>query len=466
MLVLHKDGPVVVAALVLSVICVMLAGCGSGSHGGGHDHPGNSGQPAFDLVESGLKSVSYAPMYLQNQSCIDEYTDVCGAGFLTDDFAAQWAEPIWDDSGRGDLANIASLGANALRLYGNDPRFEKKDFLDAAKSHGLQAITGLSSYWYNGGKPSPQCAITGVADCHDAIRDSYVQNLQKGFLDSSKRYHPAIAIIDVMNEPDFLGDMGHMNYLKAVLSGLDGILSAEKAQGVQPWTNGKLPRLTATWSFALAANGKEVCTETYHPFIQNITSECGPGLTFMVQFYRVVQDPKGTLGYTPKNDIAAAFKSRFINSFNTFVDAEQIQLQFMEKYNKLSFFKGVHVYCGEWNPRPVRPQKELVKDLKALFQPGEPFIGVSYFQYQVAYNKNGTERDFGMLKLGKSIIGHTGWIQGDSQKDHPINCLMLGDTASHAAESLAEAWGGRMPIHGMCSSFRSNSTIREAAVLV
>merc|ERR1719424_13080 len=138
-------------------------------------------------------------------------------------------------------------------------RFNKKDFLDTLRSNGLQVIVGISSYWYNeaGG---PLCAgPKSQADCHDTIKDAYAKNLQGGFLEDGY-YHNAIGVVNVMNEPDFLGSE---LYLKAMVTAFDGILSAEKDAGVKKWNDGTLPRLTITWSFALAAGGTVTCDEKH-----------------------------------------------------------------------------------------------------------------------------------------------------------------------------------------------------------
>lgn len=423
-------------------ISMWLSGCGGG--GGGGNKPT---APAFDLVKTGLRSISYGPMYLQSQSCIDTYEGACGTGFLTDDLAAPWAQPIW--GGRGDLANIAGLGANAVRLYGNDPRFSKTAFLDEAASHGLQVIDGMSSYWYNGAA-GPECA-KGEADCHDTIRDAYGKNLANGFMEGES-YHHAMTIFNVMNEPDFLGDEGHFNYLKAMVSAFDGILSAEKAAGVKPWSDGTLPRLTITWSFAKTALQKDVCNEKY--FIKNPTTECGPGTIFMVQFYRVVMDPVGTVGYTPQNDLQSAFKSRWINAVNLFVNAAQIELQLLKPYRGLDFLKDFRLFCGEWHPEPQPSVKQLEVEMAALATPpgDRPFIGVSYFQYQVAYQKSGNERLFGMFALGEQIIAQTGYILGDAAKSHPVNCLKPSSTTPDTHSSITQVWNGTGAKSGMCQT--------------
>merc|ERR1711964_570513 len=111
--------------------------------------------------------------------------------------------------------------------------------------------------------------------------------------------------------------------------------------------------------------------------------------TFMVQFYRAIQNPVATVGYSPKNDLIGAFKSRWINGINTFVPAKVMEQQLLHIYRDLDFFKGIHIFCGEWHPKPEMTPEDFKADVKQLTQPpgDKPFIGVSFFQYQVAYNK-------------------------------------------------------------------------------
>merc|ERR1719506_2936193 len=103
----------------------------------------------------------------------------------------------------------------------------------------------------------------------------------------------------------------------------------------------------------------------------------------MVQFYRVIMDPVGTVSYHPKNDLAAAFRSRWINSVNLFVGALDVELQLMRPYRRLEFFNETRLFCGEWHHRPEPSIESFQKELLQLSKaPGsELFIGVSFFQY-------------------------------------------------------------------------------------
>jgi hypothetical protein len=450
----------------------MGAGADNFDSGGGGDKGGGS-KPAFDLGKTGIRGINYGAMYLKDQSCIEKWVDTkCSAGgFPTDDLTAEWAKPMWSDEGRGDLANIVGLGANFVRLYGNDVRFDKKPFLDAAAKHGLQVLEGISSYYYNQGD-GPKCAMTNDANCHDTVKEAYSKNLENGFLDGD-RYHSALTVINVMNEPDFIGDLGNFNYLTAMVSAFDGILSAEKDKGVKKWSDGTLPRITITWSFAETLGPLNICDKKY--FIHDTTTECGPGLTLMVQFYRVVMDPQGTVKYTPKNDLKSAFESRWVHGVNLFNPASDLETLFMAKYKALSFFSNFKVFAGEWHPKPEPTTDEFKQELQELQKKDgdQQFIGISYFQYQVAYQKTGPERDFGMFGLGPKIIDQTGYITGDSQSSHPVNCLIPSDghfgsnpapQMVKVAAAIAEVWKGKGATSGMCPPSGDNTSSIQISV--
>merc|ERR1719491_300788 len=123
----------------------------------------------------------------------------------------------------------------------------------------------------------------------------------------------------------------------------------------------------------------------------------------------------------------------------------------MKKYRALPFFKGMKLFCGEWHPMPERPPAEFKKELLNVSKApaaNEPFIGVSYFQYQVAYSKSGPERGFGMFELGTQKIGYTNYITSDPAQNHPVNCLK----PKPAVGTIAAVWNGTGATHGLCKT--------------
>jgi len=232
------------------------------------------------------------------------------------------------------------------------------------------------------------------------------------------------------------------------VTAFDGILSAEKASGVKPWSDGTLPRFTITWSFATEALAQNVCSSKY--FIQDKETECGPGLIFMVQFYRVIMDPEGTVNYKPKNDLKAAYESRWINGVNLFVGGGTMDSLLLAPYKATGLFKNTHLFAGEWHPKPEESPSVLQADLEKVTKPtnDSALVGISFFQYQVAYNKAGPEREFGLFALGTKVIGQTDYITGDSAKSHPINCLVPQPNVA----VVTKAWKGTGVKSGMCPS--------------
>merc|ERR550532_3819514 len=110
------------------------------------------------------------------------------------------ALPMWDRSGRGDLRIIRSLGANTVRLYGNNPGNSHANFLDAAHREGLGVMPGMSDHPYYQQVPG-SCISTGF-DCFSQIKPLYAMNLQKGFLTINRTYHPALRVMNILNEAD------------------------------------------------------------------------------------------------------------------------------------------------------------------------------------------------------------------------------------------------------------------------
>lgn len=65
-----------------------------------------------------MKAVSYGPVPLKAAGA--------GAGLLAqDDWMVEAAKPMWGLKGRDDLGVISKLGANTVRLYGNNPKLGK-----------------------------------------------------------------------------------------------------------------------------------------------------------------------------------------------------------------------------------------------------------------------------------------------------------------------------------------------------
>lgn len=169
-----------------------------------------------------LKAICYAPVPLKGHE----------ARLLDDDFMDEGAAPLWSaDSGRGDLLVMKQLGANAVRLYGNDPELQHGAFLDEAAAQGLEVIAGLSDYPYMQMKGS--CAETEF-DCYEQIKASYLLNLKGGFLKDNTSYHPALRTVVLINEPELVLQPAFIPavFCKAIVSAFDAVLDAERQAAV------------------------------------------------------------------------------------------------------------------------------------------------------------------------------------------------------------------------------------------
>ncbi|CAE7418863.1 unnamed protein product [Symbiodinium natans] len=110
-----------------------------------------------------------------------------------------------------------------------------------------------------------------------------------------------------MGEPDFFGNdprcPGHAPWcrVKAVLSGLDGLLAAEREAGIRP---GRV-KLATTWSFnnTDSIDGKCKKCPGYFGFQDMLAAVADPSIAKYVP-------------HTPAKDLSAAFDKRWINGLN------------------------------------------------------------------------------------------------------------------------------------------------------
>lgn len=181
----------------------------------------------------------------------------------------------------------------------------------------------------------------------------------------------------------------------------------------------------------------------------------------MVAFARAIKDPEKYVGYTPVNDIAEAYKERWINTIQFFVDSDAVKELFLDGYVALDLLKGTPVVATEWQamPHQAGTMKKSLTDFEnfRMANATKMFWGVSLFEYSVSYQKGGPERGFGLLGFGKEIIGETLPMYaanpgGPPTYDpaHAINCLTIKDPSY--LKEVTDVWGGSAPTHGMCIS--------------
>merc|ERR1712113_53976 len=217
---------------------------------------------------------------------------------------------------------------------------------------------------------------------------------------------------------------------RTIISAFDGMLEAEREAGV----TGVLINFTATFSFAICYSCE--------------FSPGTPALAQMAQLDDAMRNP-GKYGYTPRNNITKAYLERFTHSFNTQNQARDVELQFLNPYTQR--FPDMPVYIAEYHA----PGANQSQDLKAIMQIAEGndlFLGISFFQFQVAYWKTGSEMEFGMFGLGDYVVASMPYFS----KHYDVYCLQPEE--SHAsgqtiAEAMTQVYGGPgIDVTTLCSA--------------
>lgn len=307
-----------------------------------------------------------------------------------DDFMSANTSAFWGPHshafgglGRRDLKIMKSIGANAVRLYGNDPALDHGAFLDEAKQSGLQVVAGLSDYPY---VQMPGNCMKTHFDCYEQIKHQYAQNLKNGFLASPGTYHAALRMVILMNEPDLKFEGGvsgfpgpPKHFCKALISAFDAVLSAEQDAAVE----GLAPNFTVAFSFGRCRK----CSGFPD----------APSLGQMLELRQAMQFPD-TVNYSARNDLWWAYQRRFVNSFNTQNSALELPRLFLDEYDRN--FQGTPVFIGEYHSPVVMDQRaDLHKILELASDSKRMLAGISFFEFQVRYDKGGGEMTFGMFGL-------------------------------------------------------------------
>merc|ERR1719223_1928197 len=229
--------------------------------------------------------------------------------------------------------------------------------------------------------------------------------------------------MNIINEPDLkmphdadIGDLhGVFDMCRAIISALDGMLDAEKEAGVED----PLINFTATMSYAVCLS----CA--------NFPGK--PALGTISQLHDAMHNPK-KYGYEPRNDILTAYKTRFTNSFNTQNPATDLEQQILDDYVK--FFPSTPVYIGEYH----HVGANQIEDLSIVFDLIEQiplFLGISFFEFLVAYWKLGSERAFGMFGLGNDTKIDMPYYT----RTYPIYCLEK--TYPDLSQAVTHVYGGK-----------------------
>lgn len=376
---------------------------------------------------SSLRGICYGALPCLGRGC-------AGEGFPSEDMLQVGYEKQWGSSGRDDLGTMARLGANAVRLYhslGFGAQGDHGAFLDRAEDIGLHVMPGFHT---------TECPDF---NCFSQWKAATLLGFKQGFKKHS-RWHPAVAALILLNEPDFFDYSASCQpfgsswcHVKAALSALDGVLAAEREAGI----DARPVKLTVTWSFAMRTS-----------IDGNIT---GPGV---FGFQDMVAGIANTslAHYTPvssQTELETAFRTRWIHGLNTqapwwFVDQSVSGLY--DQFLPTPWFIGEYGANGQG--------KETIQhDLEDMHQRAsrsEDFLGAAVFQFEAAYWKGGSETNFGLFSLGVQKLGETDEIC-DSQsscRKWPVHCLStdlrwLPGSMAKRAEAVAAAWKGSIDLH-------------------
>lgn len=150
-----------------------------------------------------LKGICYEPFphgydpSTANDTCIFYGSDIAGYNM----------RPLWGDSftplggpdagktfqGRNDIAQLAKLGVNLIRLYDWDSRNNHIPFLDYCHSFGIKVLVPVSN-WNLGAFGTPPDMTESILGLMKSFRKNY-------------DYHPAIVGITIGNEVDLLNNV-------------------------------------------------------------------------------------------------------------------------------------------------------------------------------------------------------------------------------------------------------------------
>jgi len=363
--------------------------------------PSKAGEWVAGVQSEILKAISYAPVPLKSPR-----DPLRGKPLPDDDFMSSDTSALWGPKGRHDLRTIRALGANGVRLYGNDPSLNHKEFLDEAMAQGLRAITGISDYPYT--QMGGNCLTTKL-NCYSQVKKAYLENLRNGFLDNkTRRYHPALRTVILINEPDlkFQPVMSPEVFCKPLVSAFDAVIDAEREMGVV----GPAPNFTVTFSFGIC-RGCPVHGES-------------PAVGQMAALLLAMKDPS-TVGYAARNNLWSVYKARWENSVNTANPAKGpggFKDLFLDVYQRV--FRSVPVFIGEYHAPDQVDQEQDLNDILSLAGNNSTLLaGISFFEFQVRYDKGGDEMRFGMFGLGDRSLGSFRIATETSQGNFSAWCL-------------------------------------------
>lgn len=409
-------------------------------------------------------------------------TKEVGGNPATDDYMAPWSQPMWGAT-RKDLDRIKAMNVNTIRLYGNDPRLQHKDFLEEVYKRDMHVIVALSNFPFVQDKAA--CATALPYDCFGEIRDQWMEMLKNGFAVEglgSAHYHAAIKAIIVANEPELkftnngkiAGEVWSKGwYAKALVSAIDGIIEAEKIFGIV----GGRPPFTVTHSFAICPE----CKSSQSPLAGKSAGQW-TAVPWMYDVVLAMLRPELYDNYQPKHDLREALQQRFVLGFNT-QDKHEVICENVLAGLAQSPLSGLPVWSGEYKAwyqsMPDSDMKVFQDDVHKMRlladghntcpAAGAKLTGFSIFEFQTSYWKGDGDHqmDFGIYDLGSQELGKTIKAEETQWKEYPVWCLR--QKKNQAGESwvaaVAAALDGKTPSDGDCQQEAEVASMNVSAQL-
>mmetsp|Transcript_52023 Transcript_52023/g.131499 ORF Transcript_52023/g.131499 Transcript_52023/m.131499 type:complete len:458 (+) Transcript_52023:51-1424(+) len=428
-------------AVALALLAATLHGCGKS---GG---PGPT--PDLETTTTTITTTQIGPLPAQPELPFKPLRGICyqappgrslGPQLPGLDMMQAGYEAQWGPRGRDDLGMIRTLGANAVRLYhsaGSEADTDHQPFLDRAHELGLHVLLGFHTQNLC---PNFNC----FEHWHRAAARGFAAGLAK-----NGSWHPAIKAVVLMDEPDLLNLMDEDGTpvnctgaqarcrTRAVLSSLDGFLSAEKEANL----DGSNISLTVAWSFTPRDSIDGQFTSSYvYGFQDTVVG---------------VKSPLRVARYLPQNRAAVrkAFKSRWVHSVNVPAQWSFAKEMIADQYAP---FKSHPWFIAQFTPKTDNSQ-DLASDLRAIEaetkNSSSQLLGVALNTFQKDYQRDQPSEQ-GLFGLGEIELGNVTVCQEDVLTDvqtcseFPVYCLNA--SAGDHAFDVATAWGGSAHAHGSC----------------
>jgi len=459
-----KGVAVVHASVIACGVVVSLFGCGGG--GGPVPAPTPTPAPTSDHVGPApprplgpvrpMRGICYEAL-----PCTKEGVDnggECSKGqeLPAPDLCQEGYSKQWGPEGRDDLGTISRMGSNVVRVYdafGVESSHDHGAFLDRAHTVGLNVLAGFHTV-----------GLCPDFNCFGSWRQAANAAFELGFI-VEKGWHPAVAMLVLLNEPDMLdfvdADGNRPNCtqsparcrVKAAISALDGLLSAEKTAGITP---GRV-NLTIAWSSSVrsSVDGKVTNASGYFGFQDMVTG---------------IANPYETCNYRPVTSIAElqeAFRTRWVNSVNVNSNWVYVQETIADKYDGL--FPMSPWFLSEFHGAPDdQYHNSIVSELEAIGASAESgaFMGVCFKQFQRPNQIKGDSN--GLFGLGGKGIGdgRTGQVcvedvrvRTPTCRSWDLKCLDPSVIPYERADAVATAWGGKVTGPGLCANVEDHMTV-------